>query len=348
MKGRIAVIFAASMLLLVSNCCKDKTAYTRYCFQQGDNPLLQPAFIRKDTANFGVCESAIGEQTLYSHTYPIKACINPNNPNQLCYILYYGSPEYTTKLRFMDMCTGEDRLISDIALSFPSWSKKNWITFSAKDHQLYKVKPSGDSLTQLTFEGEYNVGAVWNHEGSQLFFVRTTGSKTYAIIADETGLATDTLQEYIGAHDWNRDNRLACLFREGSTYPYYVGVAYYDLEQKQLHKIKGWHDYGNLNIDERSPDAVRFSEDGNFLYWSNLYTVNKLNINTGENTRLYSVPVPLPSNELLTLYSVINDNYLLLNTSNGYFIDTCKIRYLTHLNIMDAKRTNEQKFIQTQ
>jgi hypothetical protein len=84
----------------------------------------------------------------YSYGLP---SINPNNANEL---LFLRAGKGKTSICVFNLQSRELNIVSSPNTSFDSrdlaWGNDNWIYFTAKDLQIWKIKSNGDSLTQVT------------------------------------------------------------------------------------------------------------------------------------------------------------------------------------------------------
>lgn len=214
--------------------------------------------------------------TRYDYFYPVY---NPNKETEFAY-LRFDNTEFTTthELWVFDYCTGEQRMIHDYALSSVDWSVKDWIIFSAPNHMIYKIKSSGDSLTQLTFSGTYNLSPIWNEAGNQYFYyTQTSGSSGARIIADEEGNLIDTLNFSI--RNWDQADR----------FPYYlqvengieVGYFTHTEDTDVLDTISFITNFEDYNYPFFSPRDIAWLNP-NTILWSAGQRIGTTNIDNGE------------------------------------------------------------------
>lgn len=92
---------------------------------------------------------------------------NPNNYNEFCgtRLTSNGNELYTYNLS-----TNELKVIAkDFFFGYPVWGRNNWILLNGKDWNIYKIKPNGDSLTQITFTNNC-IRPTWNYNGSKIIY----------------------------------------------------------------------------------------------------------------------------------------------------------------------------------
>ncbi len=94
---------------------------------------------------------------------------NPNNPDEFT-LLEYRSP-FLSKLWKYNLSTHElDMLYEGNVLSPPEWGKTGWILLNIGwPANIFKIKANGDSLTQLTSDGQ-NFGGEWNYWGDTIVY----------------------------------------------------------------------------------------------------------------------------------------------------------------------------------
>lgn len=134
-------------------------------------------------------ECGFTENSFTTYIYPddkynrSKPCSNPNDPGEFAYIKSGDSYE----IRKYNLVTQLDEIIIEFpSWETPHWSIKNWIVFG-NGGQIYKCKSDGDSLIQLTFDGE-NHSPSWSPDGTNIIFWRYVGlSHTYYYTMAEDG-----------------------------------------------------------------------------------------------------------------------------------------------------------------
>lgn len=155
-------------------------------------------------------ETVLPDNYLYSKPY-----CNPNNKNEFVYFVYDNN-RINSGIYIYNMATKQKTLVLETDLAakkqYPQsdirWSRKGWLIFADFDANIYKIKPNGDSLTQLTFESG-NFKPEWNYDGT-LFCIEhlsPINNKYYTIIRNENGLVVDSLQNngrdlFGGQPDW--------------------------------------------------------------------------------------------------------------------------------------------------
>ncbi len=138
------------------------------------------------------------------------------------------------ELRIFDLCTGEDRLLYAYAYkgAHPQWSTTGWIVFEAAVGHLWKIRPSGQGLIQLTSGTDQF--AVWSPDGSKIIF-RRSGYNT--MLCDSNGVILDTLTELLEANNWSWDvsDKLTTATNNSATG---YGVGYFDFNANDYVSVK--------------------------------------------------------------------------------------------------------------
>ncbi len=207
---KVFKIFAFSSLVLVIFACKKSeliiekpvstTNQTYKC-----EPLLHQEYI-------GGLDYIVNDET-----YHVCPEINPNNPNEVAYTNIAG-PYPDQQLMIFNLVTNQKRILVDEAINaYFSWSRKDWILFQrSADLNIYKVKSNGDSLTQVTFDGQW-FHAEWNYEGTKFIAFNKSASFPKTFVLDENGVVVDTLSNWTHKMgDWSHPD-------------YYVGIDHYKL-----------------------------------------------------------------------------------------------------------------------
>lgn len=94
---------------------------------------------------------------------------NPNNPEEFMFV-EHRSP-VLSKLWKYNLSTHDlVPLFEGNLLYVPEWGKTGWITLNIGwPANIYKIKANGDSLTQLTTDGQ-NFGGEWNYTGDTIVY----------------------------------------------------------------------------------------------------------------------------------------------------------------------------------
>lgn len=231
-----------------------------------EEPCLWDAYVTKvvnqdSSIEFLQCpfepfEHYIGK---YRYSYPE---FNPKNPNEFAYIRYDNEGHgLIHELWIFDFCTGENRYVTDKIMTRLDWSVKDWLLFTGKDRQLWKIKSNGDSLTQLTFSGFSNFDGKWRSDGNQFLF-KKIGQQTWSIIADADGNHLDTLDRINSFRTYWKNSKEIYATGYFSPGGENEGLGLYTIENDDLQMIHPL-DYDTLVIDFIDVNPV--NED--IIYW---------------------------------------------------------------------------------
>ena len=226
---------------------------------------------KKVDCNFNFTEPAINEDTFFTMGCPVMfrtiflnkynysdPVFNPNNKDEIAYIredMEIGTG-WNNELWVFNFCTGETRYLTDKIGYDPCWSVKNWIIFTGKNYQIWKIKSNGDSLTQLTNQSGFNNHPKWNDEGDKFIF-RADGNKSLFLIADESGINIDTLPVFAGRWNWHKNYILYARSWQGKEV---YGI--YNLDSKEFSFVGDAPNnrmVGDLNFIE-SKNSILYNE----------------------------------------------------------------------------------------
>lgn len=160
------------------------------------------------------CNNCVSCQELISDTIPFDykfPCFHPNNDDLFAYYRFDNSQlNSNSEIWIINFCTAEKRMIVDNALAGLDWNRKDWLIYTGVDQNIYKVKSDGDSLTQLTYEGEYNLYPRWSQSGEKIAFETERLGQNYIFISNKDGESIDTINELsnITAWSWVNENEL--------------------------------------------------------------------------------------------------------------------------------------------
>jgi len=185
-----SVIFSiAFVITLISSCHKKAIVlHHNHClYEQTAPPKNIPGYEGYNpTGEPCIAQTIVNFLSEYSYSRPT---FNPNNKNEIIYLEIKERTQHKDRSNTLwkyNFCTHEKTVVAkDIIPGCIDWGAQNWIAFTGIDFQIYKVKPSGDSLTRI-------VGGLlesWNTEGTEILYTNSAG----IFIANENGLVVDTL-----------------------------------------------------------------------------------------------------------------------------------------------------------
>ncbi len=254
---------------------------------KGISSFLEPAIeipdssfmvcISGDDCPFG-CEEIVFGGFTYDYSYPV---FNPNNADQMAYYRYDNEAWLPTwELWTIDFCTGEQRMLAGNAFYGLDWGSNDWLLYTATDQNIRKIKSNGDSLTQLTFSGDYNRHPKWSPSGDRIIYQHKLGSElSVLILTDKNGNPLDTLDQLtsIGKWSWIDENRIAYMI--GNTEISYTSdMKYYDLIDNEVHflhslTLEGYNGYLVQNTTSL--------QNENSILWCAIGLIGKTDISTG-------------------------------------------------------------------
>lgn len=201
---------------------------------------------------------------------------NPSNANEFIFNRIENTDISPVSVFWkLNICTGKRTTVVDdiISASF-DWNKQDWIVFLAGSYNVWKVKSSGDSLTQLTSGIRYRE-AFWHHDEQAIICSANDPNHpllfSHSLMLDVNGAIIDTLPFRIG-RGAARGNLIADLMLVDDIPKLgYINLDTEDFISLLDHPIQ---DFGAMqDIDWLDDDHI---------IWTNDRGVNKVNIHTQE------------------------------------------------------------------
>ncbi|MDX1652172.1 MAG: hypothetical protein R3277_06750 [Brumimicrobium sp.] len=195
--------------------------------------------------------------------------LNPNNPFEFAFIRKDPNQlGWHAELCVYNFCSNEMKMITDLVGYDIDWSAKDWIIFTGKDLQLYKVKPDGDSLIQLTNTGNYNYKARWNHDGTKYLYFDADAIR-HKICAEDGSLIKD-FSNNMAEFDWLNDEKIVFSRSSGSE----LYIKEYDLETESETLLYSQAHQGSGEPVRVHGDKIYFtSETGIHVYENGVETL---------------------------------------------------------------------------
>ena len=341
MKKSIIYFLYGLLFILVHGCNDDETP----TIMDDDNPpvetpclaaldsLTVPAVNVDTMLNLDDCPLSWVEfyPEKYRYTYP---CFNPNNVEELAFIRL----EWQTLKRdlcILDLCSGELNCLDVNPVDDLDWGANNWLLFIGEGLQLWKVRPDGSGLTQLTTAGE-NDNPIWEPEGKRVVY-RRTNSPGYFFMLDDNGAVLDTIEKMQAktAFDWSMDNKLITPTLPLTPDSYCIG--YYDMA---IDSIITTNDIGGQYYIY---DA-KWGEN-NRLYWLLQYRLSHTDIETGGQADLFSLPNGFNNRFYRSLTISPGNKYIVLNREDWKQLNECDVEVVHSLYIMGMDGTDERKIL---
>ncbi len=336
---------AFCLFFIFEACCPDENP-TIDC-AQGIEVNSYPSKSVDDTT-YNCCPNCpFDHEEVYSSAIPFDyttPCFNPLNSNQVVYYRYDNSKiEVGFEIWVVDLCTNDRKKIADNALYGIDWGASGWIAYTADDQNIYKIKPNGDSLTQLTFIGEYNRYPKWDLKGGRIAYNCQIGNNSHFIILNTNTWARDTVADLwtSGAWNWLDENRLTYATASwnsttGVTTQY---LRIFDLQNKQSTLLH------TLNIADNN-DSLLISTDYalniNSIVWCAYGTIGRTNINTGQFKIIKS------AYRQESFYNAVvsgDQKFILFDLRSRKLIDNCHYDSDYGLYIMDLNGQNHRRIM---
>ena len=336
------------LLPFLASCCKDDDNNPMppviTCMAGLDN-FTEPASEVADSSIMACddciqdCEELYSPAIPYDYEYP---CFNPGDPEQLAYYRYDNTGfNFASELWVADFCTGEKKMIADNVLYGLDWSVKDWLVYTAADQNIWKIKSNGDSLTQLTFMGDFNRHPKWNPDGDKIAYNTQTGSFGHFIIINENGAAMDTIEELrtAGAWSWVDKDRICYMAGEynGSFTTQKMNI--YNTRTKEirfLHNLIIRHTNDSLVLN-----TVSFPSD-NSVVWCARGIIGKTDLSTGSfeilRERLYHEHF-----RFLTVRP--GEEEIVFNKGSRYYVGNCRFDTEYDFFIINKDGTEQRKII---
>jgi len=265
-----------SIIFLSISCRKDTSLDVG---GNGNDPIY---CIGDTIGNFDIDTLAFGYFTQINQIQYEMPCFNPDNSAEIVFIEhdYDGAVYSLTKL---NLSSGLESILLDslAIISPPKWSN-GWIFFGTDDFNIWKLRDDGDSLVQLTFDGD-NKFPEPSPDGTQLCYL-VSGSGPYGeVFISTSGTLIDTVHAYgPGTGGWYESNWSVTdkICTSTGSIPDY-GVGYFDLTTGVLETVAQWgYESGQDEIV-----AIKWHPNSEDIYlskWSN--DLLKINIHSGEQT----------------------------------------------------------------
>jgi len=277
----------------------------------------------------------IGYNETYEDTMYLNPFSNPNNPNQFVYAKHIENNSFpkSKELWKFDISTGEHSFVTDITsyqFRVGAWGESDWILLNSLSLNIWKVKPNGDSLTQITFDGGMYY-PYWINNGTQII-CSTTGAFGKRIL-DIEGQIIDTIEQ-LSVVVADNNGKVAGLIND----PNFVDpkFGFMNLESNEFTTLFIY------DLDENGPIVtIDWLDDETIIWTDHDVGIWSININTLEKKLIKA------SCEDHRLYhaSVIQDqsrNYLLLGRMVSHYTGANNLHAVRELSIFDLTTEVEQ------
>jgi hypothetical protein len=256
---------------------------------------------------------------------------NPCNNDEIIYVKNYDVGFQNNGIYHYNFCTQTETEIIKGVFGAVDWSIKGWILFIDTDNHIYKIKPDGTGLKQLTFDGDYNNDPHWSPDGTKFIYNKVgSTSNIFKIIADQDGFSSDTLQSVTTSniYGWIENDKI--IIDKDIIGSWWFGI--YEISSDEFTPIAKWN-----NNDPWVTD-VQINPSQTYLYWYNFRTMYRTNTSTLTTDML------VEKNEYkwfegLTIPQDEDPIYFIRNDFEP--IDNCTYKAWSHIYVMDADGSNK-------
>lgn len=248
-------------------------------------------------------------------------CYNPNNANEIIFVKNSNSGNELIKLNIV---TNQKQVIySGTIFSQPKWGKNDWILLNLPDANIWKIKSNGDSLQQLTNNGNF-FQPEWSPNQSRIIFYDSNTPFNY-YISDLYGTLIDSFPDNPPTIiRWNNDSLIY--------FQYQFKIYSLNLFSRNKCVINQYSDNTPADrgiIITYNNDLIFCKTDG--IYSINLNSLNIRKIKSTCNSRTYLFPS----------YSPISDKIIFQRTDET-LIDENTIYVIKRLYIMNSDGSDEK------
>jgi len=272
-------------------------------------------------------------QTIYPEKYCYWfPCTNPSNEYEFCYCrMSNTSPSLIDMDLFtFNFCSGKTNLVSSKLRGRPDWSSQNWIIFSGNDANLWKIKPNGDSLIQLSNSGN-DFFAKWSPNGERYVF---NGSG----IAIKNGNVVSELPTHCSSCLWKNDSILIGGIESSNAKEYQIYEQNVNtLSSRLITKIPM---YGTGNMLDLKVNTAYFYVSNPDNSGTNKYF--SLDLSSLDTVVLQTLPQSFSQFWALNGRNKIILQQVLRDTMTG---NPSKLNYRSHIAIMDLDYRNERQVL---
>jgi hypothetical protein len=282
---KVKYLLILFLLVLLAKCRKDEKIVTT----PRDNNLVFRNPPPLDTCPY-LPPSLSGSGYTYSIAHPFcsKACFNPKNGAEFVYlrdnqIYIFDTLKNQSTPVFVSSngIVAADRII---------WSTNGWIFFNNYNYtptgQIWRIKRNGDSLMQVTKDGEMNQDFAINNEGTRIAVGRQSSinNQYYIAIVNISGKILDTVKSNLvgGYMQWSPDDT-KLLLNGGIAGSNFIEVSYYDFKSKAV-----THFYTDTASEAPHFDGFAWLSDSKNIITISDKGIYRVNSASGKVTQLKS------------------------------------------------------------
>ena len=188
---------------------------------------------------------------------------SPNNNDEIVFLKKkVNGGWHESELYHFNLCSGEGNCIA-VGGRLMDWNIDDWLLLIQPDQNIYKIKTDGTGLQQLTFDGDYNNQPRWNPDGARFVYTKVSNGKGYFIIADENGVALDTLENVNNnslplIHQWPIKNKILITSDVNGKFQ----IAFFDIDKKNHEMVANWLPHTPV------VEQARLNSSTNELFWN--------------------------------------------------------------------------------
>ena len=158
--------------------------------------------------------------------YPLKKPVynypdfNPNNSDEIIFTYREASGPESKLIKYNIRTKEYEEILTGLIQSRVRWNKKDWILLSLQEEDslrfdIWKMKSSGDSLTQLTFSGNCFTGE-WNISGEYFTYELGKLNPNLFVTSNTENLESDTFPNGInGWGSWRHSSKFSYADLDG-------------------------------------------------------------------------------------------------------------------------------------
>jgi hypothetical protein len=274
--------------------------------------------------------SLIGYQDWREGVLYSAPCFNPLNPDEFVYLeqnWVNNFPQNSLVIYNMSTHQSNAILTGRYVIAEPIWTIKNEIYFWDSSWEIYKIKPDGSELTNVTNRGGCRFPAI-NPEGSKLFFhYNPNNDLSDGLIMD---LTTSEIIDTVVAgscSDWSDSNLL--ISNQGSTI-----VTTYNVATREFKVV---YDYEVENTFLPTFD-IKVDKAGQYIYFSAYqYGLKRINL---QNNSVTEIKQACDSHDFKGISIHPNNTKMLVAVEKNTKVNETRIIIESEIWLMDTDGCN--------
>ncbi len=214
----VSKLYFFTVIIFLFSCKKDKITSGNYY-----GPCSDLSYEKRTSSDFDFVYDSLESFSVFGQSSVRMGQVvfttpsfNPKNDYQICYIKDLASWSNANELWIYNLCDDRKNKITSNVFYSLDWSVKDWLIYTGSDYHIYKIKSSGDSLTQLTTTGGIHSAGKWSPDGKKFWF-EDGGTNYY--VCNETGMILSNFTTNFDILDWYNNDTL--LVNWGGKFCYY-------------------------------------------------------------------------------------------------------------------------------